>query len=83
MAELKYSVMGRPRALGEAQVKRILEWHSNRLTLTQLARDLNVCASTVRHVIRTEGKGYKQAPPEKRAAVLADRRRRRLEESQA
>jgi transposase len=76
------SLLGRPRRLGEAQIRRILDWHRNRLTLQDLARELNVSAATVRNVIRTQGVGYKQPPPELReAAIEAVRRRReRLEQ---
>ena len=63
----------------EAEIARILAWHRNRTTLQALARELNVCASTVRKVIRSEGRDYKQPPPEQRAEVLQALRRQREE----
>ena len=51
----------------------------DRTTLQALARELNVCASTVRKVIRSEGRDYKQPPPEQRAEVLQALRRQREE----
>lgn len=71
------SLLGRPRRLGEAQIARILDWHRNRMTLQALARELNVSAATLRNVIRTQGAGYKQPPPELRAAAIEAVRRRR------
>ena len=75
------SLLGRPRRLGEAQIARILDWHRNRRTVQDLACELNVSPSTVRNVIRTQGEGYKQPPPELRAATIEAvyRRRERLE----
>jgi transposase len=78
----RLTLLGRPRRLGEAQIARILEWHRNRLTLKDLARELNVSAGTVRNVILAQGEGYKQPPPELRAAAreAVRRRRARLEQ---
>ena len=73
----RVSLVGRPRLLGEAQIERVLNWYRNRLTLEDLARELKVSAATLRHVIRTQGRDYKQPPPERRAEAIAEVRRRR------
>jgi hypothetical protein len=72
------STVGRPRAVTDAQVAAILEWHRGRKTLKQVARELNLSPSTVRNVIQRNGE-YKQPSPELRAIALARRRRRLVE----
>jgi transposase len=73
----RVSLVGRPRLLGEAQIERVLNWYRNRLTLEDLARELKVSAATLRRVIRTQGRDYKQPPPERRAEAIEAVRRRR------
>ena len=73
----RYSVVGRPRRLRESQIALILDWHRNRTSMRELARQLRVSESTIRNVIRTQGAGCKQPPPERRAAVLRVARLRR------
>lgn len=65
-----YSTKGNPRRVTDEQVERILEWHANRKSLKQFAKEINLPASTVLSVIQIGGK-YKQPPPDKRAAVIA------------
>jgi hypothetical protein len=72
------STVGRPRAVTDAQVAAILEWHRGRKTLKQVARELNLAPGTVRNVIQRNGE-YKQPSPELRAIALARRRRRLVE----
>jgi hypothetical protein len=72
------STVGRPRAVTDAQVAAILEWHRGRKTLKQVARELNLSPGTVRNVIQRNGE-YKQASPELRVVALARRRRRLVE----
>jgi transposase len=74
----RVSLVGRPRLLGEEQIERVLQWYRNRRTLEDLARELKVSAGTLRRVIRTQGVGYKQPPPERRAEAIAAARRRRV-----
>lgn len=71
------STLGRPRALTEAQIAYVLQWHDTRQTLKQVAFSLGVSTSTVASVIRSRGKHYKQPPPEKRGRNLKTQRRRR------
>lgn len=71
------SVLGRPRALTEAQIATVLAWHDSRVTLKQLAASLGVSTSTVVHAIQSRGTHYKQAPPEKREATLEAHRANR------
>ena len=66
------STVGRPRKATQAQVEIILKWQRERRTLAQLAADLGLATSTVKHVLRMGGQ-YKQPPPEERAAALAER----------
>ena len=75
------STLGRPRALTDAQVAAILEWHKNRKSMKQLARELHVSTTTIQSAIRCRGE-YKQASPELRREVLAIRRQR-VEELEA
>jgi len=65
-----YSTKGNPRRVTDEQVERILEWHSNRKSLSQFSKEINLPPSTILSVIRIDGK-YKQPPPEKRASTLA------------
>jgi hypothetical protein len=67
---VRHSVYGRPRALTRAQIARVLAWHDSRVTFKELAANLNVSTSTLRHVIKSRGSHYKQAPPEERAEAL-------------
>ena len=78
------STMGRPRALTDANVERILAWHdvyrawqaagATIPTLRQLAAELGVAPSTVSRVIACQGR-YKQPSPELRDLECAQRRR--------
>jgi hypothetical protein len=68
------SVLGRPRALTQAQIDTILAWHDSRVTLKQLAASLGVSTSTVVHAIQSRGGHYKQAPPEEREQTLKEHR---------
>jgi lambda repressor-like predicted transcriptional regulator len=69
------STVGRPRAVTDAQVAAVLEWHRARKSLKQVARENNLSPSTVRNIIQRNGQ-YKQPSPELRAIALARRRRR-------
>ena len=69
------STLGRPRALSDRQVQAILEWHRNRKSMKQLAREFGVGTSTMQNAIRCQGQ-YKQASPELRPVALRLRRRR-------
>ena len=68
------STVGRPRLLTDAQITAILEWHRNRKSLKQVAREHNVTVNTIQRVIRNQGH-YKQCSPELRAATLRERMR--------
>lgn len=74
---LRRSVLGRPRALTEAQIATVLAWHDSRMTLKQLADSLGVSTTTVSHAIKSRGKHYKQAPPEQRESTLEAHRANR------
>lgn len=76
---MNYATLGRPRMLTQAQIDAVLDWHRNRKTLKQLARDLGVSTSTLMNVIRSGGAHYKQAPPEQRASARVAARERRQE----
>ena len=69
------STVGRPRSLTDAQVAAILEWHRNRKSFKQFARELGVSQSTIRNCIECCGR-YKQAPPELRRAAIRGRQRK-------
>lgn len=69
------STLGRPRALSDSQVAAILEWHKNRKSMRQLARELRVSPHTIQNAIRCQGQ-YKQASPELRPVALRLRRQR-------
>jgi len=73
------STIGRPRLVTDAQVRTILTWHTNRKTMAQLARELNLPVTTVARVIQCKGQ-FKQPSPEQRQAVVEHRRalRKRL-----
>jgi IS30 family transposase len=75
------STVGRPRSLTDAQVATILDWHRNRKTVADFARELGVSKGAVAAAIRCGGI-YKQASPERRSAARAvlQRRRRELED---
>ena len=68
------STVGRPRLLTDAQIAAILEWHRNRKSLKQVARENNVTVNTIQRVIRTQGR-YKQCSPELRTSNLRERTR--------
>lgn len=68
------SVLGRPRALTQAQIVAVLAWHDSRVSMRQLAESLGVSTSTVAHAIKSRGTHYKQAPPEEREASLSAHR---------
>ena len=61
------------RKLTDAQVDAILEWHRNRKTRAELARELGIAEHLVGSAIRRQGH-YKSPSPEKRAQNLCDRR---------
>ena len=69
------STVGRPRALTDAQITAILEWHKNRKSFKQVAREHGVSVNTIQYVIRTNGQ-YKQCAPEQRGPTKAQRRQR-------
>jgi hypothetical protein len=83
-ALLTRSVIGRPRALSDAQVAAVLAWHDSRQTLKQVAASHGVSPTTILNLIHSRGAHYKQAPPEKRAATLSGYRawRRTLQTEQ-
>lgn len=75
---------GRYRKVSDEAVARILAWHDHRITLSQLARELGVCKTTVVNVIRSRGQHYKTESPEvrrQRSLVRRGRRGRRDEGS--
>ena len=63
---------GRKPKLNAAQVAAILEWHRNRKTRVQLARELGVGEHVVGLAIRLGGH-YKAPSPETRAQNLRER----------
>ena len=73
------SVMGRPRALTDAQILAVLAWHDARMTIKQKAGELGIAPGTLQSVIRTRGEHYKQPSPEHRADTLRARRAHRAE----
>jgi transposase len=62
--ERRYSRVGRPRALTEAQIAGLREWHDARVTLKELCDRLGVSTATARKAIA--GFHYKSPPPELR-----------------
>jgi hypothetical protein len=78
------STIGRPRALTDRQIRRILAaydrflaWRALRRTVKsqrQLAAEFGVAPATIGLAIRLRG-DYKQAPPEERVAEMKRRRR--------
>ena len=82
--ELGKSTIGRPRALTDRQIARVLAeyerflaWKALRRTVKsqrQLAQEIAVSQVTVSRAVRSRGH-YKQADPENRAAELKRRRR--------
>ncbi len=77
------STVGRPRRVTDAQVRIILAWRADVLelqarrkavkTIQQLARELQLPAATISDVVRKHGY-FKQPSPEKREAVIVQRR---------
>ena len=57
-----FSTNGRPRALTDTQVRRILQWRRDRKTLGQVARENGVSCGTIYTVIRNGGH-YKRSVP--------------------
>jgi hypothetical protein len=68
----RYSRMGRPRTLTEAQIESLRAWHAARITFKEQCQRLGVCPATARKAIT--GFEYKSAPPEQRP----ERRRQRI-----
>lgn len=66
---------GGRRKLSDAQVAAILEWHRNRRTRAELARELGVAAHLIGSAIWRRGY-YKSASPENRERNLHERRAR-------
>jgi len=66
-------VCGRQPKLTEEQVAAILEWHRQRKTRAQLARELGIKEAIVGTVIWRRGQ-FKSAPREDRARNLRERR---------
>lgn len=64
---------GGKRKLTDAQVAAILEWHRNRRTRGQLARELGVGKHVIGEAIRKRGR-YKSPAPENRTRNLHERR---------
>ena len=60
----RYSRVGRPRALTEAQIASLREWHLTRTTFKQQCERLGVSPATARKAI--VGFDYKSPPPEQR-----------------
>src|SRR5207248_1773725 len=83
-APMRRSTIGRPRALTDQQVQRVLAaharflaWKALRQTVKsqrELAQEFGVSPATISLVIRSHGV-YKQASPERRAEVISRRRR--------
>ena len=61
------------RKLTDAQVDAILEWHRNRKTRAELARELKIAEHLIGSAIRRRGH-YKSPSPEKREQNLRERR---------
>jgi transposase len=66
------STLGRPRRLTDAQIAAILDWHRNRKSYKQVAREYGVSVNTIKYVIRHGGQ-YKQCDPAQRAFVVERR----------
>lgn len=78
------STVGRPRRLTDRQIAAILDWHCNRKSYKQVAREYGVSVNTIKYVIRHGGQ-YKQCDPaqrvlvvERRSQVIANFRKRGL-----
>ena len=65
--------MGRRRKLTNERIDAILEWHRNRKTRAQLAKELGIAEHHVGKAIWRRGR-YKSASPEIREANLRERR---------
>src|SRR5262245_14021271 len=70
----RHSILGRPRRLTDEQIADILEWHHNRKSYKQVARENGVSVNTIKYVIRINGE-YKQCAPDERARITERRRR--------
>ena len=79
------STIGRPRALTDQQIAKILAWHEELTTwramgvhlksLRQLAREFGVSPSTILQVIHSRG-SYKKSPPDSPDQEVYEQRRR-------
>lgn len=67
---------GRPRHVQGAALERVLEWHRSRATFSELAARLGAKPATLALALRHRH-AFKQPPPERRAAVIAEERARR------
>jgi len=63
--------IGRPRALTNAQVAEIWDWHRTHRTLAQIARQYGVSVGTIRQVVLRQG-GYKQLEDNQNAAASSE-----------
>lgn len=73
---MKYSTYGRPRRVTDADVAEILAWADSRFTARQLATKLGLSIETIRRVIRSRGRHYKTASPDKQGPGVRLRRLR-------
>jgi hypothetical protein len=72
----RFSTLGRPRKITDAQVAEILAWYDQPRTIEQKAKAMGLNPATVGWVIQTRG-AYKQPSPELRTEYrIQDRQHR-------
>jgi hypothetical protein len=54
----RYSTLGRPRSLTDAQVAEILAWRNQRMTLAQKAHSLGIPLTTLQYILTSRGANY-------------------------
>jgi len=59
----RYSTVGKPRRVTDSHIARILTWHRNRISAKHLAREPGLWPSTLRAVVKTDGRHYKKPSP--------------------
>jgi hypothetical protein len=60
----RYSTLGRPRTLSDAQVAQILAWQNQRMTRAQKARSLGIPFTTLQYILMSRGANYVPKSPD-------------------
>jgi transposase len=76
---MNWSTKGRTRRLTQAQIDDLLEWANHRISARAKARSLGISVSLLQIIVRSRGRHYKTAPPERRQEARSAWLRRRID----